>query len=57
LIGRQHRWPQGRYSALAGFVEPGETLEEAVARELWEEAGITVCPTPADLGEKVKSRL
>jgi len=42
LIGRQHRWPQGRYSALAGFVEPGETLEEAVARELWEEAGITV---------------
>jgi NAD+ diphosphatase len=42
LIGRQHRWPQGRYSALAGFVEPGETLEEAVARELWEEAGIRV---------------
>ncbi|WP_246525011.1 NAD(+) diphosphatase [Sphingobium phenoxybenzoativorans] len=42
LIGRQHRWPPGRYSALAGFVEPGETLEEAVARELWEEAGIRV---------------
>jgi NAD+ diphosphatase len=40
LIGRQHSWPQGRYSALAGFVEPGETVEEAVARELFEEAGV-----------------
>ncbi|SEI57193.1 NAD+ diphosphatase [Sphingobium sp. AP50] len=42
LLGRQHSWPQGRYSALAGFVEPGETIEEAVARELFEEAGIRV---------------
>lgn len=42
LLGRQHRFPPGRYSALAGFVEPGETIEEAVARELWEEAGIRV---------------
>lgn len=42
LLGRQPRFPAGRYSALAGFVEPGETIEEAVARELWEEAGITV---------------
>jgi NAD+ diphosphatase len=42
LVGRQHRWPPGRYSALAGFVEPGETIEEGVARELWEEAGIRV---------------
>ncbi|MER3496880.1 MAG: hypothetical protein C4320_09040, partial [Armatimonadota bacterium] len=32
----------GRYSALAGFVEPGESVEEAVARELWEEAGLKV---------------
>lgn len=40
LVGRQHRFPPKRYSALAGFVEPGETVEEAVARELWEEAGI-----------------
>jgi NAD+ diphosphatase len=40
LLGRQHSWPQGRYSALAGFVEPGETLEEAVAREIMEEAGV-----------------
>ncbi len=40
LVGRQHGWPAGRYSALAGFVEPGESLEEAVARELWEEAGV-----------------
>jgi NAD+ diphosphatase len=42
LLGRQARFPPGRYSALAGFVEPGETIEEGVARELWEEAGITV---------------
>ncbi|KQN07075.1 NADH pyrophosphatase [Sphingobium sp. Leaf26] len=42
LLGRQHAWPPGRYSALAGFVEPGETIEEAVARELFEESGIRV---------------
>ena len=40
LLGRQPRFPASRYSALAGFVEPGESLEEAVARELWEEAGV-----------------
>lgn len=40
LLGRQPSWPAGRLSALAGFVEPGESLEEAVARELFEEAGI-----------------
>jgi len=42
LLGRQPQYPQGRYSALAGFVEPGESIEEAVARELMEEAGIAV---------------
>jgi NAD+ diphosphatase len=42
LLGRQPRFPAGRYSALAGFVEPGETIEEAVAREVLEEAGIAV---------------
>ena len=42
LLGRQHGWPPGRHSALAGFVEPGETIEEAVARELFEEAGVRV---------------
>jgi NAD+ diphosphatase len=42
LLGRQARWPPGRYSALAGFVEPGESLEEAVAREVREEAGSEV---------------
>lgn len=40
LLGRQHRFPPRRYSALAGFVEPGETVEESVARELFEEAGV-----------------
>jgi NAD+ diphosphatase len=40
LLGRSPRWPQGRYSVLAGFVEPGETLEEAVRREVREESGI-----------------
>jgi NAD+ diphosphatase len=42
LLGRQPRFPQGNYSALAGFVEPGETIEEAVAREVHEEAGVRV---------------
>ena len=42
LLGRQKGWPEGMFSALAGFVEPGETLEAAVARELHEEAGIAV---------------
>ncbi|WP_243453860.1 NAD(+) diphosphatase [Sandaracinobacteroides saxicola] len=40
LVGRQPRFPKGFFSALAGFVEPGESLEEAVMRELHEEAGI-----------------
>lgn len=42
LLGRQAAWPQGRYSALAGFLEPGESIEEAVAREIGEEAGVRV---------------
>lgn len=42
LLGRGLGWGERRYSALAGFVEPGESIEEAVARELWEEAGIRV---------------
>ena len=42
LLGRQPQYPPGRFSALAGFVEPGETIEAAVARELQEEAGIEV---------------
>lgn len=40
LVGRQARFAPGQYSALAGFLEPGETVEEAVSRELWEEAGV-----------------
>jgi len=42
LMGRQNRWPPGMHSVLAGFVEPGESLEEAVARETFEEAGIKI---------------
>ena len=42
LVGRQPQYPAGRFSALAGFVEPGESIEEAVARELREEAGLAV---------------
>lgn len=42
LLGRQSSWPPGMYSALAGFMEPGETIEAAVRREVLEEAGIKV---------------
>ena len=42
LLGRQPQFPKGMYSALAGFIEPGETLEEAVRREVQEEAGVPV---------------
>jgi NAD+ diphosphatase len=42
LLGRQARWPPRRWSAFAGFVEPGESLEEAVAREVEEEADVRV---------------
>jgi NAD+ diphosphatase len=42
LLGRQPSWPERRFSVLAGFVEPGETLEEAVRREVREESGVEV---------------
>jgi NAD+ diphosphatase len=42
LLGRQSTWPVGRYSTIAGFVEPGESLEDAVAREVLEETGVRV---------------
>jgi len=42
LLARQASWPPGRYSVIAGFVEPGESLEDAVKREVMEEAGIAV---------------
>lgn len=42
LLGRNAAWPEGMYSCLAGFVEPGETVENAVRREVAEEAGIRI---------------
>ncbi|MFO1375619.1 MAG: NAD(+) diphosphatase [Steroidobacteraceae bacterium] len=42
LLGRQSSWPPGRYSTVAGFVEPGESLEDAAAREVFEETGVPV---------------
>ncbi|ADB34352.1 NAD(+) diphosphatase [Kribbella flavida DSM 17836] len=44
LLGRNENWPEGRYSTLAGFVEPGESLEAAVRREVLEESGVVVGP-------------
>jgi len=43
LLARSPRFPEGMYSALAGFVEPGETLEQCLEREAYEEVGIRVC--------------
>lgn len=42
LLGRGPQWGEGRFSTLAGFVEPGESLEAAVAREVFEEVGVTI---------------
>jgi NAD+ diphosphatase len=42
LLGSQSQWPQGRFSTLAGFVEPGESLEAAVRREVAEEVGLVI---------------
>ena len=42
LLGRQENWPEGRYSTIAGFVEPGESLEDAVRREVREETNVEV---------------
>ena len=42
LLGRPAGWPEGRWSVLAGFLEPGESLEQTVVREVWEEAGVRV---------------
>jgi NAD+ diphosphatase len=42
LLGRQMRWPEGRFSTIAGFVEPGESLEDAIRREVCEETNVRV---------------
>ena len=42
LLGRQRKWPKYLYSSLAGFLEPGESVEEGVRREVWEESGVRV---------------
>jgi NAD+ diphosphatase len=42
LLGRQPDWPEGRYSTIAGFVEPGESLEDAIRREIYEETNVRV---------------
>jgi NAD+ diphosphatase len=48
LLGRQATWPPGRYSTIAGFVEPGESLEDAVAREVMEETAVPVADARYD---------
>lgn len=51
LLGRQASWPEKRWSVLAGFVEPGESLEQAVAREVMEEAGVPVLESRYDASQ------
>ena len=48
LLGRQKIWPAGMWSCLAGFIEPGETLEQGAAREIHEEAGVVCNPAEAE---------
>eukprot|EP00947_MAST-08B_sp_MAST-8B-sp1_P005911 g5911.t1 len=48
LLGRSASWPAGRFSCLAGFVDAGETIEEAVAREVMEEVGLAVDPADVE---------
>ena len=67
LLGRQASWPEKRYSVLAGFLEPGESLEQAVAREVMEEAGVRIdeceylasqpwpCPSSLMLGFRARA--
>jgi NAD+ diphosphatase len=49
LLGRQRAWPAGRFSTLAGFVEPGESPEQALVREVAEETGVRVAGGAGDL--------
>lgn len=51
LLGHNAAWPEGRYSLIAGFVDPGESLEAAVVREVHEETGLRVCE-PRYLGSQ-----
>ena len=51
MLARGPQWPEGRFSVLAGFVESGESLEQAVAREVFEEVGVTVT-APRYLGSQ-----
>src|SRR5262249_38233265 len=44
LLGRQRRWPPNWYSSLAGFIEPAESVADAVRREVWEESGVMLSP-------------
>ena len=56
LLARNAQWPKGRVSVLAGFVEPGESAEQAVAREVHEETGVAVDGSPTRAASRGRCR-
>mmetsp|Transcript_1599 Transcript_1599/g.3667 ORF Transcript_1599/g.3667 Transcript_1599/m.3667 type:complete len:118 (-) Transcript_1599:454-807(-) len=57
LLGRKATWPRAMYSCLAGFAEVGETLEETVVREMFEESGVRIKPSSIRYGSSLRPQV